>query len=111
MPVKGLTDRKSIEARYPILGKLRKGDKKRANRPGEDLSHFRFTGEGPRFEEIERIFVYQDRLRCLRELQDNGVYKVGSNSLAVLKQDIVEDREGRFPGDHRRQQADDLPES
>ena len=70
MPVKGLTDRKSIEARYPILGKLRKGDKKRKNRPGEDLAYFRFTGEGPRFEEIERIFYQRfgpkpDRIRVI----------------------------------------------
>jgi len=70
MPVKGLTDRQSIEARYPILGKLRKGDKKRANRPGEDLAYFRFTGEGPRFEEIEHIFYAKfgpkpDRIRVI----------------------------------------------
>ena len=70
MPVKGLTDRHSIEARYPILGKLRKGDKKRANRPGEDLAYFRFTGEGPRFEEIEKIFYQRfgpqpDRIRVI----------------------------------------------
>ena len=30
MPVKRLTDRQSIEARYPVLGKLRKGNKKKA---------------------------------------------------------------------------------
>lgn len=70
MPVKGLTDRQSIEARYPILGKLRKGGEKRKNRPGEDLAYFRFTGEGPRFEEIERIFYQKfgpkpDRIRVI----------------------------------------------
>ena len=61
MPIVGLTDRASLEPRYPILGKLRKGSKKRKNEKGQDifgeeLPYFRFTGEGPSHKQIERAF-------------------------------------------------------
>jgi len=42
MPIKGLTD---VEAAFPQVGILRKGDKKQGNRPGRDLEYFRFTSE------------------------------------------------------------------
>ena len=47
MPIKGLTDRASLNPRLPRLGKLRKGGEKTANKPGPDLDHFRFTSDRP----------------------------------------------------------------
>ena len=47
MPIKGLTDRKSLKPRLPSLGKLRKGAEKTANKPGADLAYFRFTSDNP----------------------------------------------------------------
>lgn len=44
MPIVGLTD--TVAPRFPRLGKLRKGGPKTGNKPGEDLTHFRFDGEG-----------------------------------------------------------------
>lgn len=45
MPIKGLTDRDSIKAQFPRLGKLRKGGPKTANKPGVELDHWRFTSD------------------------------------------------------------------
>lgn len=42
MTILGLTDQ---AAAFPIIGVLRKGDVKKSNRPGEDLTYFRFTSE------------------------------------------------------------------
>lgn len=42
MPIKGLTD---TIARFPCIGKLRKGSAKAGNRPGQDLDHFRFDSK------------------------------------------------------------------
>ncbi len=52
MPIKGMTD--EIKGKYVRLGKLRKGAKKtQRNKPGKDLTYFRFTSEKP---EIEAAF-------------------------------------------------------
>jgi hypothetical protein len=47
MPIKNLTD--NVIPRFPRLGKLRKGGEKPAtgNKPGAELSYFRFTSENP----------------------------------------------------------------
>lgn len=47
MPIKGLTDRETLEPRLPRLGKLRKGGARPegGKRPGKDLDHFRFTAD------------------------------------------------------------------
>lgn len=47
MPIKGLTDKASVQLGrgLPLIGRLRKGDKKKANRPGEDLTYFRIEME------------------------------------------------------------------
>ena len=54
MTIKGLTDK--LERRMPKLGQLRKGEKKKGNRPGKDLTYFRFVCQDPtidrRFHEI-----------------------------------------------------------
>lgn len=42
MPIKGLTDR---PPRWPRVGVLRKGEEKGENRPGRDLTYFRYTSE------------------------------------------------------------------
>jgi hypothetical protein len=43
MAIKGLTDKM---AAFPVIGELRKGEKKpNENRPGADLTYFRFTSE------------------------------------------------------------------
>ena len=47
MPIKNLTDRNTLKPRPPRLGKLRKGAEKSKNKPGEDLSYFRFTSDNP----------------------------------------------------------------
>ena len=38
----GLTDQ---QAAFPIIGELRKGEKKTSNKPGKDLDYFRFTSQ------------------------------------------------------------------
>jgi hypothetical protein len=46
MPIKGLTDRDSIQPRFPRIGKLRKGDEKVSDRkPGAELNYWRFTSD------------------------------------------------------------------
>jgi hypothetical protein len=47
MTIKGLTD--NVIPRFPRLGKLRKGGEKptTGNKPGAELSYFRFTSENP----------------------------------------------------------------
>jgi len=47
MPIQGITDRESVKPRWPRLGKLRKGNEKKANRPGEDLEYFRLVTDRP----------------------------------------------------------------
>ncbi len=44
MPIKGVTDHK---ASFPRLGVLRKGAPKSGNRPGQDLTFFRFVSDDP----------------------------------------------------------------
>lgn len=53
MPIKGLTDEKSLVPQFPRLGKLRKGGPKGASGFGKDLTYFRFTSDRP---EIEAAF-------------------------------------------------------
>ena len=54
MPIKGMTDELAV-ARFPRLGKLRKGAEKQNNRPGKNLdNYFRFTSPNPA---IERAFL------------------------------------------------------
>jgi len=53
MPIKGLTSRDDLKPRLPRLGKLRKGAEKKGNKPGQDLSHFRFTSDN---EKVEKAF-------------------------------------------------------
>jgi len=48
MPIKGLTD--NVIARFPRVGKLRKGGEKAPNAPGPDLPYFRFTSPIPEAE-------------------------------------------------------------
>lgn len=43
MPIKGLSDRDSVDPRFKEIGRLRKGGEKKGNRPGEDLEYFRFV--------------------------------------------------------------------
>lgn len=49
MPIIGLTDTDSVEARFPRLGKLRKGAPRpeNGNMPGRELSYFRFVSPDP----------------------------------------------------------------
>lgn len=53
MPIEGLS---TDELSFPRIGKLRKGEAKKDDRPGKDLTYFRFTSEDPalvdRFREI-----------------------------------------------------------
>lgn len=42
MSIIGLTDQ---QAALPIIGVLRKGERKKGNKPGKDLTYFRFTSE------------------------------------------------------------------
>ena len=64
MTIKGLTD---VGASFPRLGILRKGDAKPANsdRPGKDLSYFRFVTEDP---DAKRLFheIYGPEPRVIR---------------------------------------------
>lgn len=66
MPIKGLTDRASIKARFPRLGKLRKGDEKPAtgNKPGQELPYWRFVTESA---DVQAAFeaVYGDKPRLV----------------------------------------------
>lgn len=73
MPIKGLTD---VTARFPCIGKLRKGGVKSGNRPGEDLDHFRFDSKdkdaialfkeryGDRPQQIEVMLPYDTVDEC-----------------------------------------------
>lgn len=45
MAIYGVTDRESLDPRFKVLGKLRKGAPKEPNRPGRDLEWFRFTSD------------------------------------------------------------------
>ena len=58
MPIKGLTGR---QPQFPEIGQLRKGAAKpeNSNRPGKDLTYFRFTSE---IDGVEATFesVYGD---------------------------------------------------
>ena len=44
MPIKSLTNR---QPQFPEIGQLRKGEEKTDNRPGKDLTYFRFTSDIP----------------------------------------------------------------
>ena len=50
MAITGLTDRASVQPRFPRLGKLRKGEKRTGRGPGKDLEYFRFTSDDQRVE-------------------------------------------------------------
>jgi hypothetical protein len=54
MPIRGVSAREDARPTLPEGGKLRKGAKKQGNRPGADLTYFRFTSDDP---EIEQAFV------------------------------------------------------
>ena len=64
MPIIGLTDEQSFDLNraMPRIGKLRKGDEKKSNRPGEDLDYFRVTFE-EEFEYLREEFkaMYGDK--------------------------------------------------
>lgn len=66
MPIKGLTDEKSLVPRFRRLGKLRKGGEKSGGTYGADLDHFRFTGENGD-EAIEAAFtdIFGDQPKIL----------------------------------------------
>ena len=53
MPIRGVSTREDARPTLPDGGKLRKGAKKQGNRPGKDLTYFRFTSDDP---EIEKAF-------------------------------------------------------
>jgi len=65
MPIKGITDRP--RQGFPMIGELRKGAPKGANRPGADLDHFRFTASIDK-EALEQDFrdKYGDKPRSFR---------------------------------------------
>ena len=48
MPIKGLSDRDSVDPRFKEIGRLRKGAVKSGNRPGKDLEYFRFVPDNGR---------------------------------------------------------------
>jgi hypothetical protein len=63
MSIKGLTDKL---AAFPVIGELRKGDTKpeTGNRPGKDLTYFRFTSEDILANKMfNEAYPDQDRLR------------------------------------------------
>ena len=64
MPIVGLTDEQSFDLNraMPRIGKLRKGDEKKSNRPGQDLDYFRVTFE-EEFEYLRPEFeaMYSDK--------------------------------------------------
>ena len=76
MPIKGLTDRASIKAQFPRLGKLRKGGVKTAKKPGLELDYWRFTSDSA---DVKEDFdnVYGDKPRVINvylpyaRLEDN----------------------------------------
>lgn len=57
MPIKGLTDQKSITAGsgLPIVGRLYKGGEKTAKAPGKDLDYFRVEFE-PQFKHLQSVW-------------------------------------------------------
>ena len=58
MPIRGLTRREDVTPRFTRLGKLKKGEQRieKGKTRLIDLDHFRFVGEGPDAEMIERVF-------------------------------------------------------
>jgi len=56
MPINGLSDRGSVDPRFQEIGRLRKGaEKPSGNRPGRDLSYFRYV-PGSRHLESANVF-------------------------------------------------------
>jgi len=55
MPIKGLSDRDSVDPRFKEIGRLRKGASKTGNRPGADLDYFRFVPDNGR-QDIAQAF-------------------------------------------------------
>lgn len=55
MPIKAIEQGYEFGAGLPCIGRLRKGGRKETNRPGPDLSYFRFTPE-PGYERYAGIF-------------------------------------------------------
>ena len=57
MPIKGLSDRDSVDPRFKEIGRLRKGGEKKGNRPGADLEYFRFVPNNERQDIAEAFYT------------------------------------------------------
>jgi len=56
MPIKGLSDRDSVDPRFKEIGRLRKGAPKSGNRVGADLEYFRFVPDGDRADVLRAFY-------------------------------------------------------
>lgn len=76
MAIKGLTDQR---AAFPIVGILRKGEEKKSNAPGKDLTYFRFVSDD---EDAKRHFnaAYPDQ-DALRQINVLFPYKTADENL------------------------------
>ena len=112
MPIKGLSTREDTAPQFKVLGKLRKGTKKKANgQVGDDLKDsFRFTSDDP---DVVTAFydIFKDKpnhLPCylpFDQMEDNfsswrELY--GQNGLVKRRCDgVVENRVVPVPVDRR----------
>ena len=61
MPIIGATDRESAEFRFPVIGRLAKGDPKGEKTPGKERPFFRFVGHEDLSKAFEEAFGKEPR--------------------------------------------------
>jgi hypothetical protein len=84
MPIVGLTDQ---QAAFPVIGVLRKGEEKKGNAPGKDLTYFRFTTDDEDAKcHFEDAYPDQEALRRINVLLP---HKTADENMDAWKEEWV----------------------